>query len=1169
MSVPRRFPGLVPLVCLLFLALAPSLYARGQAQGSGGRPPAGPEAGTGPSAPADQADQGALPGGGETGDAVVPAEDPEDGENGDGTGEAGDGDGEAGDGDGEAAEGLSPEEAILEMDIKTSTLMELADWCRILGLSEGGTKEELAGRLRDYYGLPPPDTTGGGGEEGEGGRIITIEAARTTEYFTLEVVDEEYARLRGDVVVSLKDGEAVHRIKAWEILYNRTRNIMTASGGVEYVKTEGDVTETFKGESITVNLDNWAGVFMEGASERSVTAGETAYRFAGTLMSRGDQGVTVLTRAKITNAVNEEAYWSLDASKLWLLPGSDWAVFNAVLKVGEVPVLYIPFFFYPADEIIFHPVLGYRSREGNFVQTTTYILGRPKATTLSESSLTRTLGAGSDEEKVREGIFLRSTGRKSRDPNDTRLSVIFDAYTNLGIYLGTDLALPQKRIFGATDLSGGIGFTRDIHQIEPSYYTPFARFDGTSDWNRAYLFSNSVPYRYRLNTKGSMSGKYGSMFWNFPFYSDPYVDRDFLNRSEIMDWGQLIRGEETAEENLRVGVLGAYEWRINGSSTPPLPALAPYITNLSLSSMATTVAFRTRASTAVTNGVSPSRTFYYPDRFTIYSISSSISGTPLSLGGPRTLPQRGDEREDPLADIGSPRPPWGFPAGTGTPGADPLSPPALSQRFDIPAAHGPRFSIDYRLNPSGAMDLQFRAAPEHWREVEDIDWREVSSVLSTYRTDSNVAFTLADNTPLFTNSLRFLGTMAWQDYSFMDKESEEFDTPQEVDAANLRIYNSRYFTTSSEYTAVMRPLYQNSIWGNSSLQYTLRGLLAKSVFNGTALDPRYDVELGNWNREDIETHQTAVNITASVMDKPQTLLITNDLWPELPTLGGDATVRIWKTETNARGKILDPYNEETRIYDPLYFTEILRFTPKHSVQQYIVYDPELKDYTTLTSSLVLGGFTAAYTMTRSQSYDLVENEGWILSPEPEKLNPRELKLAYKGIYKKDSLWGNRLAFSFNVDTGLLFDLQRYTYSSFIFSFGVVFNIANFLDVALTATSENAVIYRYFQQIPFFRLPVEFPGEKNPLVDLFNSFRFDDGSLRRASGYKLKSFNLTLIHYLGDWNARLGITLSPYLDQTSYPYQYRFNNEISLQVQWVPVTEIQTRIYHNKDQFVIQ
>jgi lipopolysaccharide assembly outer membrane protein LptD (OstA) len=267
-----------------------------------------------------------------------------------------------------------PDAAIHELDIKTSSLAELASWCRSLGLSDGGNKEELARRLRDHYKIPEP-----GSGEAPGRKTVIIESARSTEYFTLEALDEEYARLTGDVIISLKDGNSVHRIRAWEILYNRTRNIMTASGAVEYVREEGDSIETFKGETITVNLDNWSSIFLEGISERSMRDDATAYRFAGTVISRSDESVTVLSRAEISNANNPDAIWSLTASKLWLLPGSDFAVFNAILKVGEIPVLYIPFFHFPADEVIFHPVLGIRSREGSFLQTTTYLLGRPKA----------------------------------------------------------------------------------------------------------------------------------------------------------------------------------------------------------------------------------------------------------------------------------------------------------------------------------------------------------------------------------------------------------------------------------------------------------------------------------------------------------------------------------------------------------------------------------------------------------------------------------------------------------------------------------------------------------------------------------------------------------------------------------------------------------------------
>jgi hypothetical protein len=1099
-------------------------------------------------------------------------------------GEAASGNGEADTAAAEAAEAAATAEAaaaaeaeILDMDIRTSTLIELAHWCRTLGLSEGGTRDDLANRLRDYYKLN--QTSKAGAEEG--GRIITIESARSTEYFTLEAVDEEYARLRGDVVVSLKDGEAVHRVTAWEILFNRTRNILTASGDVEYVKEEGDTRETFKGKSITVDLDNWAGVFIDGVSEHSVSTGETAYRFAGTLISRSDEDVTVLTRAKITNAANEEALWSLDASKIWLLPGSDWAVFNAVLKVGEVPVMYIPFFFYPADELIFHPVIGYRSREGNFVQTTTYILGRPKASSSTESSLTRTLGGGADTEKVREGIFLRSTGRRARDLDEPRLSVLADVYANLGTYIGTVLNLPSRGAFGAIDVDAGIGFSRDIYPMGTTgRFTPFANYDGTSTWNSAYFFSEEIPLRFRFNTTGSLSGTYGSMNWSLPLYSDPYVDRDFLNRSEAMDWVGLFR-EGFADTTTTTDPLGSYEWSLTGSSRFSPSRLAPYVTDLSISSWASTIAFKTRQSASEpASSVSPRRQFFYPDRFTLYSLSASIGGTPLVLdssGGRSGVMADAVEGDDPFGSFGVPRPPWERPEGGGAVPPDSLQPPALAQTFDLPLSHGPRFTIDYRFNPSSSTELQYRSSSSHWMEAEDINWGNISSILSSFRSDGNITFTLADTTPLFTNSVRLFGTGSWQVYDYMNEDAEEFDTHAEREAARRRMYGSRYFSTSSEYTAGLRPFYRDPVWGNSSLQYTLRGLVARSEFDGTGDDPHWKIRYGDWTNENIDVNQLAANINASVMDKNQTLIVTTDMWPKRATLGGDATVRMWITETNARGRILDPYHESERLVEPLYFTETLNFYPSYSAQQYLVYDPQIDEITSLTSSLILNHFAASYSMARSKTYyfDTTPGSmGWKERTSPEQLNPRDFRLSYAQIFRKDGLWKNRLGLSFNINTNLIFDLQRYTYSKFTFSLGFTVSLANFVDLSFSTTSENSVIYRYFQDIPFFSLPdgEEVPGEKNLMVDLWNSFRFDDEESRRQSGFKLKSLNVSMVHHLGDWNAKLGITLTPYLDNVNklpQDYRYRFNPEISFLVQWVPLAEIKSEITYDKDQFVIK
>ncbi|MDR3171930.1 MAG: LPS-assembly protein LptD [Treponema sp.] len=1080
----------------------------------------------------------------------------------------------------------SQEAQVLEMDIKTSTLQELAIWCRSLGLSEGGTREELANRLRTYYKLSMPDA-GGEADAPEGTkkpRIITIESARSTEYFTLDVVEEDYARLKGGVILTLKDGDAIHRISAGEILYNRTRNMISASGGVEYVKQDGDTIETFKGEAITVNLDSWSSIFMEGITERSLSDNNTSYRFEGTVISRSDEEATSLRGAKITNATNEEAYWSLSASKLWLLPGSDWAILNAVLKVGEIPVLYLPFFYFPADEIIFHPVLGYRSREGNFVQTTTYILGRPKASTTSESSISKILGNSENMEKTHHGVFLRSTGHKSTDPNDTRLSMLLDAYANLGYYLGTELTLPKKGILSSLDLSTGIGFTRDIYQVS-SGYTPFAQYDGTSDWNTARFFDKDIPFRYRFNTKGGLAVKKFSMNWVFPHYSDPYVDRDFVNyRSEEMDWVNMLKSTSTNEEETTTEtLLGSYDWRLNSSFTPAIPLLAPYISTLSLASFTSSVAFRTRTSVAITNTVSPNRTFFYPDKFTIYSISTVIAGTPLTLGNVKTTTPKEEDKtaEDPLAGIGTPRSPWEQPPDTETDtktGTE-LAFPALSQRFDLPKSGGPRFTFDYRFTPSSSSELQFRSSQINWPEVEEIDWSEISSILTTFRSDGSFTLSVTQpETSLYTTSLKFSGIAAWQDHTHINEEAEEYTngtgenkvTDQtKIDAAHERAYTATYFTTSYESSTTIKPLYRNAIWGNSSLQYTLKGLLVKNEFTGTGADPSWEVIQGEWNKDDIEIHQVATNFAASVMDKVQTLTITADIPPEDITLAGNATFRVWRTETNIRGKLLDPFDEHQ--FDPIYFTETLRFGTNNSwsLQQYVVYDPKIEEFTNFTTTFGWSGLSASYTATHSRPY-ILEPQGWIQSTEDAHLNPVEFKIAYSKTFKKASLWNKRLSFSITVNSNFTFDLQRYTNSSFNNTFGFTLGIANFLDISFSTTSANTVVFRYFQNLPFFELPIELPGEQNFFTDLFNSFRFDDESLRKSSGFKLKAFKIDLVHHLGDWNAKLGITLTPYLDQNTGGVPiYRFNNVISFVVQWVPITEIKTEITHDKDKIVFK
>jgi len=1107
---------------------------------------------------------------------------------------------------------LTPEQNRIDMDIRTSTLSELAAWCRSLGLSEGGTSADLAWRLRDYFkifGQTPQD-----GETGEDKRkVITIESARSTEYFKVETIDEDYARLSGEVKISLKDGDAVHRIRAWNILFNRSRNTITATGGVEYIKEEEDKIETFRGESITVDLDNWSSVFLGGVSERSMQSDDTTYQFAGTVISRDEEEVIVLNKASIRNASNEEALWSLNASRIWLLPGSDFAVFNAVLKVGEIPVLYIPFFFYPADELIFHPVIGYRTREGTFVQTTTYILGRPKVDAASQSSLTKILGSSNDIEKKREGLYLRSMGKKKVDPNATSLKMIVDYYTNLGSYIGTDLEMPAKGVLGAFNLSMGVGLTRTIYPVGGNYspYPPY--YDGSTDKNYSNLFSREVPFRYRFKTSSSASGKYGGLSWSLPYYSDPLVDSDFLNRAEEMDWINMIKKDPTTEEEETTQTqLGSYTWQLSGQITPQFPRMSPYINSISISSISSAVSFRIvdgrpKDAYDIKNYIkyySPSSYFYAPDTATLYSTSVSIAGTPLSFGG-GAAGQTNDKTEetelpDPLKDIGVPRSPFENKKKEDTQKkdqSDKLFPPELNQRFEVPRTGSVKVSLDYRIVPSGASTLKFNY--NRWEKYDEIDWGDVSSILNSFGGDASTTVNVNHSENFFSNSFSYLGNGTWRQYGYLNEEAEEYLTsasippaseprvtdPKKVEKAKLQEYKQSFFSTSYSISSALRPLYRNEIFGASSFQYDLKGLAVRSKFdeeNSTGDNPQWDLDYGEWTNEKIDNHQFSTNVSALVMDKAQTFSVIADLPPKDSVIAWRTGLRIWITETDANMRILFPGDEEKRKLEPLYATERIIFGTFGNFAQNVVLDTEEKEVTSLTSSLNLTkwGLTVNYTASRMLGYEYIPKgsdsanplfEDWRTRKGEAKagdpnylLRSRDFSVNYSKNISLKELWNNRMQFTLNTSSRLFFDLQRYTSSTFSFSLGFTLGINKFIDLSMSANSENASVYRYFRNMPFFRdaqidIP---PGPQNNLFyDLLNSFRFDDNKFRESSGFKMKNFHIAATHYMGDWNAILGWTMSPYRPPNKR--QYEINNEVTFLVQWIPISEIKTDIAYNK------
>jgi len=1086
----------------------------------------------------------------------------------------------------------SPETRRIEMELKTSTLSELAAWCRTLKLSEGGTKEEIIKRLREYFNLAEPKP-----QENEKTKTITIESAQSTEYFTVDVTDEDYARLKGGVKLRLKDGDKVHNISADEILFNRTRNIITASGNVKYERVESDKTETFRGNSITVNIDNWSSVFIDGKS--TMEDGGSSYLFSGSVIYRSDQDVTILRKATISSGLDDNAYWSISSSRLWLLPGSDFAIFNAVLKVGEIPVLYIPFFYFPGDDMVFHPVIGYRSREGGFIQTTTYIIGQPKASS-SESSLTKIIGNSNNNEKELQGLFLRNTSRPVKDANSISLKALFDYYVNLGAFAGLELTTPKTGILNQLDFNFGLGFTRTVYNTSFGF-SPYApNYDGTFDINKSNFLSMNVPFRYRMKFSSGITMKYGGLSWDIPYYSDPYVDSDFNKRAESMDWMNMIQQGAAFDATSTENEQSPYTWQLSGNFSPSLPILSPFISTISISSISTSLKFMTLIDNVQTNNYSPSRKFFAPDKYIIYSVSGSVSGSPVKFGETQSNKNKTTENktqdeteDDPFNGIGVPISPWskdGANVDKST-SSEILVPPALSQSFTLPSDGRTKIVLDYSISPAASSELQFMYKDFNdknllWNTYEDVDWSKSESILTniTGRTDLN--FRIDHSSGLYSNVFNLAGSGSWREFSYINKE--KFTDPAtgivDEDAMGKKFkeqYSQTNYTSSLTYTGSVKPFLSNSIFSQTNFQYIVKGTVVKSKrFSGgdkAELSPQWF----SWVKENLNedspgltVQRLTANLIANIFDKDQTISASAELPPLDGLVTANATFKVWITETFFGYRMERPETEEEWKIKPFEIRETLRFGNAGSFINYLTFTPEEDNKLTyLSSSLTLWNFKANYIMTWIQKSvfkpdnEASPHEGGKWETEGDKsLLPKDLSFSYNRVSTVKKYFNNRLDISYSIDTKLKFDLQEHTNSSFDLTLTFNTLITNFLKLSISATSQNAVIFRYFKGVPgmeeYTKMYPE--GEQNNFfIDLFDSFNFFDEAKRRRSGFKMQKFDLKLEHYLGDWTAKFEINMYPFQKTTSGAVtEIKIVSDISFFLQWTPIMEIKSDISYN-------
>ena len=533
----------------------------------------------------------------------------------------------------------------LGADIATASYYELVTWCHNLGLDDAGSRKDLQNRLADHYKVTLPL------EAIRGKRTVTVRSARESQYFTQTDVNEKYVILRGGVDIEVRDEQngSVQEIKADNVTYNQTRHTISAEGNVSYTLTNGKETQNYTGTRFSFDLDTSEGVFYDGATTKEVTQSDTklTYTFAGTTISRLENNTVIMQDGSFTTSQPVDPFWQVRAKDVWILAPSEWAVDSAVLMVGRVPLLYIPAFFWPGDELFFNPNPGFDNRTGMYVQTTTYLIGRKTKQDNPFSFLQVSDTGGTAYKEELRGLFLRKIPGEAPPPdNGQNLKFLLDVYSRLGGFIGMTGDFPPLANFRA-----GIGISRSIF-LDPTtgLYSPYYYQTGQTYWNASSFFGLPVPFRFGLDGSIQNTSDVYNLSWKFAYYSDPTFTTDFYNRSEGLNFSAALptttqNPVQTAATAQQPNLSWDYVSRLDLSKA----VKSPYIQSISFPTLNMNVTWQSRDQPGAGSDPllsDPGHTFYFPSSITFPNLSFSVSGELLKLGpGAGTAPAPGAQAQ--------------------------------------------------------------------------------------------------------------------------------------------------------------------------------------------------------------------------------------------------------------------------------------------------------------------------------------------------------------------------------------------------------------------------------------------------------------------------------------------------------------------------------------------
>ncbi len=789
-------------------------------------------------------------------------------------------------------------------DIETASYTELVEWCRMLGVEENGEADQIRSRLFKHFELEQQP------EEHKNGDTFIIRGSDKTRYFNVEKVDEGYITISGGVTLEVNESEknTVHQIQADKLVYNQKKQLMTAAGNVIYTRRVKDKDEKYFGDKLTFDLDDWSGVFFQGISEKvlDMKGNEVKFFYSGDRIFKSGKNVSVMENATITsNGDPDNSYYRLKAKKIWLLAPGEWGVRNAVIYVGNVPMFYFPFFFKPGDRFVFRPSVGYHDVKGHFIQTTTYFKGEPSSAGDNLSFLAASDAEDRLYEKELNGLYLRRTETLKENPEDESfVKLMADAYYNLGVYAALQGDLNKGDHIDKTKFYLGIAKTRNIYNYS-GYSTPFYESaDQSMDtyWNRGYFGNVDLPFRFGAELNTGIEFKYFKSTLTFDLYSDPYLLRDFENRSENMNWGKVLGMEEDVEdkEDDYTGVRDRLYWLFHTEFDPTFKIFGNYF-DIQVTKLDLYMNWKNKKRdvtgfdgldptlpTYIQTGNStdyffPESTFYYPENYVLPDLAMNINGTifdkTYNSDTARENKKKKEEqeklekqkkREDLTEEEKKEQEKQEkLNSALKTNAKDPFEAerkkeekekteegirvPKMIQDSPITLYSDRNFfehSLGYNIAPNFIIDNRIKDSDV--LKPDDVDFDRSYSVMRTYG-EGNLSYDASILDKLLTINDKIIFTGEYRKHSDRDDSMSE----SEWNRFKQEDYSASTYQVENDIMLKTMPLYMFDRIAESYLSYNVNTILLKKVFDKVDEndDPVYEDYYFDWDKEYFKKHE--------------------------------------------------------------------------------------------------------------------------------------------------------------------------------------------------------------------------------------------------------------------------------------------------------------------------